>query len=509
MANYPYKRQIIAADVQEVKPFDTSRALESIAQTSANISEATARLSQEAYFNNFEIESRKMLLDAYDRNQNNPDQLAKETQKIKMNLVKTLPSERMRNEAMAKFEIHSLPYMQRAKENLYNQKFEEAQVSAIKKTDLIINDMREQAANLYSGDIALAGQSIMAFGDNLKDLQGMVNKADEKGNTYFSPAQRAAAEEQIRIIMTAGAVPFFERLSPEQQKDFYQNYKDKKTLMTVVDKDSETGFNTMSMNENNTDWPTYEKNLAYFERVINETDKKEKQGRDSIYSQQYAMAKAKFLQGVDMRISNYKAINDSGESMPVLEVFSTLQELNDKATTPFQRRDDGTVDYLLDPVDGEYYEKLKQMTPFLSRIIEDIRLDEAKSNSNFGYGLGLISDLAEKDDTLNDRDISTLLDNYYQEMKKQFNNDTTALMEKRSLGSNQQILQAFRNATISFYSRRGGKIPPTLNMDSVPQQMPVKVYDGGFLNIPDVKMPYKPITSYFTNPFKKFLDKGK
>ena len=487
MADYPYKRKIIATDVPEVKPFDTSRALRSISETSANISEATARLSEQAFLNNFEIQSRQMLMDAYDRNQNSPEQLQKEQQKIKMNLVKSLPSSNMRNEAMTKFELHSLPYMQRAKENLYNQKFEEAQVSAIKKTDLIINDMREQAANLYSGNIALAGESIMAFGDNLNDLQNMVNQKDERGNTYFSPAQRAAAEEKIRIIMTSGAVPYFDRLTSAQQKEFYNNYKDKKTLMNVVDKDSETGFNTMSMNENNTDWPTYEKNLAYFERVINETEKKEKQGKDSIYSQQYAMTKAKFLQGLDMRIANYKAIDDSGETLPYFEVFSTLQELNDKATTPFQRREDGTVDYLLDPVKGEYYSKLSQMTPFLTRIIEDIRNDDAKSNSNFGYGLGLISDLAEKDETLNDRDVATLLDNYYQEMKKQFNNDTASLMDKRTLGSNQKILQAFRNATISFYSRKGGKIPETLNMETVPQSMPVKVYDGSFLNIPAIE----------------------
>lgn len=509
MADYPYKRRIIAADVQEVKPFDTSKALEAISQTSANISDATARLSREAYLNNFEIESRQMLLDAYDRNQNNPDQLSKENQKIKINLVKTLPSERLRNEAMTRFEIHAMPYMQRAKENLYNQKFEEAQVSAAKKTDLIINDMREQAANLYSGNIALAGESIMAFGDNLNSLQGMVNQRDERGNAYFSPAQRAAAEEQIRIIMTAGAVPFFDRLSEQEQKAFYENYRDKKTLMNTIDANSPTGFNTMSMNEKNTDWPTYEKNLAYFERVISETEKKKKEGRNQIYSQQYAMAKAKFLQGVDMRISTYKEMDKNGETLPVFEVFSTLQELNDKATTPFQRREDGTVDYLLDPVAGEYYQKLKEMTPFLSRVIEDVRNDDAKSNTNFGYGIGLISEIADKDETLNDRDISTLLDNYYQEIRKQFNNDNASLMDKRTIESNQRILEAVRNATISFYGRAGGKIPPNLNMASVPSEMPVKVYDGGFLDIPSKVLGVDKVKSFFSNPFNKIPKQGK
>ena len=103
-----YKKQVIAGDIPEVKPYDTTKMFRTISETANGIANATAKLAEQNFMNRFDIEQRKQLNECYERNLNNPKQLEIEQQKIKLNLVKALPNSKMRNEAMARFEMHAM-----------------------------------------------------------------------------------------------------------------------------------------------------------------------------------------------------------------------------------------------------------------------------------------------------------------------------------------------------------------------------------------------------------------
>ncbi|HJD19465.1 MAG TPA: hypothetical protein IAB21_03295 [Candidatus Avelusimicrobium excrementipullorum] len=481
----PYKRQITAGDIPQVKPFDTARMLNSVARTGEAIGQATAQLARQNFQNHFEIESRKLLQESYERNRNNPRQLLAEQQKIRVNLLKALPDRQQRGEAAVRFEVQAAPYMQRAKENLYKQTFEEAQTSTFEKMDLTLNNMRENAASLYSPNLASAGASIEAFGFDILGLEELTALRDERGEAYLSPQQQAMAKEQIRRIMTEGAARYFDSLQPVEMQQFYEEYKNKTVLLNRADNANPSGFGTMTMTSENTDWPTYEKNLRYMEKVIGALQEETQKGWDLQQSQIYAMEKAKEMVGLQMRLEEFKRMEEAGEEIPAFSVFSQMQLLNDLATKPFQQGPDGRVSYILDPAKGEYYEEVKKLIPYMSRVIDDIRRDDAKSKSNFGYGLGLVSRMVEQDGTLNDRDISDMLKMYYDNMMKEFNNDSMALLSPRDIGGNQKMLKAFRDASITFYGRRGQTLPDGINFYSVPGSMGVRVYNGDVLHLPE------------------------
>ena len=409
-----YKKQVIAGDIPEVRPYDTTKMFRTISETANGIANATAKLAEQNFMNRFDIEQRKQLNECYERNLNNPKQLEIEQQKIKLNLVKALPNSKMRNEAMARFEMHAMPYMQKAKENLYKQTFNEAQASTIEMVDLKINDMREKAADLYSPDLAVAGTSINALGLDIAELGDLVSRKDERGNSYFTPAQIAASKREIRQIMTAGAVPYFESLDAQGMRDFYKQYKEKTVEMNFANQDDPSGFVKQKMNEHNTDWEVYEKNLAYMGKVIDEMDKQEKKGKAENDALQYSINKI----GVKMRLDlNWEKIKNETKTDPY-KVLSFLNEIDDLTTNKNNayKGQDGQISFYLKP--EEAYQYQKEILPYWEDVMKE--LNDPNKKTTFGYGLDALKvkyDNIAKEHGLNEYDYIDLVQGYYRQLK--------------------------------------------------------------------------------------------
>lgn len=261
----PYKRQITAGDIPQVKPFDTARMLNSVARTGEAIGQATAQLARQNFQNHFEIESRKLLQESYERNRNNPRQLLAEQQKIRVNLLKALPDRQQRGEAAVRFEVQAAPYMQRAKENLYKQTFEEAQTSTLQYIEGALQSVRDNAAAFYGNDAAASGAALAA---TLADVDGVLQRigtADERGNFYLTPAQRVLVQRKLNQAITQGARSYFDGLDAKGKVAFAKDYAQRAVQINTLDPNSPTGFGKTDISAI-MDRETYEQNRAYFEQ---------------------------------------------------------------------------------------------------------------------------------------------------------------------------------------------------------------------------------------------------
>ena len=441
-----YKKQIVADGLREVKPYDTTQMFRTISSTAREISDATAKLAEQTFMNNFEVEQRKMLADSYERNMNNPAQLEAEQRKIKLNLVKALPNSKMRNEAMARFEIHAMPYVQKAKENLYKQKFEEAQASTIASVDMKINDMTEKAASLYSPDLALAGTSIQAFGLDISDLGNMVAQRDERGNAYFTPAQIAASKAEVRKIMTEGAVGYFDSLDAQGMKDFYKNYKEKTVEMNFVSADDPSGFAKQKMTNENTDWEQYEKNLAYMGKVIDEMEKQEKKGKAEKDALAFGVSKVKVAERLGVTLQTILT-EDEIDPYKVLSFLEEVDDLTTNAKTAYTNQD-GSVSFYLEPKD--MYEYKEKLYPVWEDIME--KLNDSEKKTNFGYGLNALAekyDNIAKSHGLNDFDRMDIAREYFRQLKA----TGISMNDRVSVMSNKAIAESVENAFRAFVMR--------------------------------------------------------
>ncbi len=258
----PYKRQVIAGEIPEVKTFDTSRMLDSAARTGAALSEATARLAEQNFQNSFEIESRRLLAETYELNKTNPKQLALEQEKIRVNLLKNMPGH-MRAEAQARLAVHGAPYVQKAKENLYRQTFEEAQASTWQYINDTINLVQNNASALYGDDIAASGASIAA---TMADIDGVIKRIgtpDEEGNFHLTPQQRILVQGKLNAAITLGARNYFDGLDAKGKVLFAKEYERKGVEINVLDPQSPTGFGKKNIS-GILDREAYEENRKYF-----------------------------------------------------------------------------------------------------------------------------------------------------------------------------------------------------------------------------------------------------
>lgn len=260
-----YKKQVIAGEIPEVKPYDTTKMFRTISETANGIANATAKLAEQNFMNRFDIEQRKQLNECYERNLNNPKQLEIEQQKIKLNLVKALPNSKMRSEAMARFEMHAMPYMQKAKENLYKQTFNEAQASTLEYINETVKSVEQNAAYLYGDNLAASGTIITS---TMADIDGVLRRIatpDEQGNYYLTPAQRVAVQEKLNTAITKGARNYFDSLSPMEKIDFAKKYETGEIEVNSLDPKSPTGFGKTNISKL-LDRESFEENRNYFNK---------------------------------------------------------------------------------------------------------------------------------------------------------------------------------------------------------------------------------------------------
>ena len=261
----PYKKQMTTeGQVPSLELPDNRRTFSTISQSAYNLSEATAALSKQAFISKYEVQSRKLLMQSYENNQNNPEQLLKEQQKIRVGLLQALPTAQMRDEYSARFEVQAMPYIQKAKENLYNTTFEDTQAAIMEDIDTTISSVEKNSAALYSDNPAASAATISA---TLMDADRIINNIsipDEKGNFYLAPAQRVAVKNNINKAITAGARYYFDSLPTVKQKmAFAKQYAEGKAKINVIDPKSESGFNKVGI-ENITDRQQLESNINYF-----------------------------------------------------------------------------------------------------------------------------------------------------------------------------------------------------------------------------------------------------
>lgn len=350
-------------------------------------------------------------------------------------------------------------------------------------------DLFFRGAQLGTAQETAAKKGVQMQGELAKTLNQYATLASQANTPEAFEIYRQQADLALQEAYAPqdGSMPYINQAQRDKMADDFTRQVGTATLMQDMQSDPDKALSNLQ-NPKMYSFFTPVERQKWIEdaRKVKQTQTEQlKKGWDLQQSQVYAMAKAKEMVGLQMRLEEFKRMEEAGEEIPAFSVFSQMQLLNDLATKPFQQGPDGRVSYILDPAKGEYYEEVKKLIPYMSRVIDDIRRDDAKSSSNFGYGLGLVSRMVEQDGTLNDRDISDMLKMYYDNMMKEFNNDSMAVLAPRDIGGNQKILKAFRDAAITFYGRRGQTLPDGINFYSVPGSMGVRVYNGDVLHLPE------------------------
>lgn len=450
MPQYPYKKQVIAGDVPELKPFDYTRQLDAIARDMGDISQKTAQMAQQHFLNTFELESRKALAESYERNMNNPAQLEAENNKIMVKFVSALPTKEMREEAKARFGVHAMGYLGKAKENLYNQQFKELQASTLDRTNVVLNDIQGLGKDLHNANLGVSGTAANSIGLDIVSLEQMLTQKDERGNMVMSPERQASLRNEVRKRLTASDLDHFNDLETLAQKQaFYNQYKDKKAKKIWLDPNDERGYSEQGMNDNNTDWNTYQSNLEAMAKTLQSAKQESLKGLAEQEKNQFAINKIKVLTRLD--VAKEQLAND--EKVNPFKVLSFLQQVNDLTTngqTAYQGSD-GRLAYYLEPSEAYSYQK-----DVLKNYWDDTiaTLEKQPDKTYFSYGLGAINQFFEKDRRfrgLNEYDKMDIMQEYYRQMVASV--PAEALQSRVDIAYQKETMDAAQRAIQNFAMR--------------------------------------------------------
>lgn len=448
----PYKKEIIAADVPQLKPFDYKRQLDSIASDMEKLSAKTADMAKTSFLNNFELESRKALEESFERNSNNPAQLKAEQQKIQQKFISALPSKEMREEAKLRFTVHAMGYMGKAKQNQYNQELKALQASTLDKANVITNNIRSLGKGLYDTNLSVSGTAANTIGLEIASLESMTAERDAQGNFVLSPEKQAILKDNVRTQLTLADMDFFNGLGTTKEKEnFYKAYKAKKTKKIWLDPEDERGYSEQAMTENNTDWPTYEKNLAAMERTLEAAKQESLKGLADQEKNQFAVNKIGVLERLDVLREQMKV--EDGESVNPYRVLSFLQQVNDLTTNSkmaFQGSD-GRIAYYLEP--SEAY---KYRSDVLKNYWTDTlaALKKQPDDTYFSYGLKAIEKFFDKNKAfngLNEFDQMDIMQEYYRQLSASVPADV--MQSRADIGYQKETMDAAQRAIQSFALR--------------------------------------------------------
>lgn len=446
----PYKKQVVTADVPQLKPFDYTRQLDSIASDMEKLSAKTADMAKTSFLNNFELESRKALEESFERNSNNPAQLQAEQQKIQQKFISALPSKEMREEAKLRFAVHAMGYMGKAKQNQYNQELKALQASTLDKANVITNNIRSLGKGLYDTNLSVSGTAANTIGLEIASLESMTAERDAQGNFVLSPEKQAILKDNVRTQLTLADMDFFNGLGTTKEKEnFYKAYKAKKTKKIWLDPEDERGYSEQAMTENNTDWPTYERNLATMERTLEVAKQEIAKGMAQEDTGIFATLKVGEMERLDTEVAE---LEKESKTNP-FKVLAFLQEVEDltKPSHGYQRKD-GMRAPFLEPKEAYDYRK-DVREKYLSDTIAAI--DKPGDKTNFSFGFARIKEFFDqnaKSHGLNDYDRMDMLREYYLQMIHS-GIPTGALQDNASVAYNQQVADATQRTISNFVAK--------------------------------------------------------
>lgn len=448
----PYKKQVVTADVPQLKPFDYTKQLDSIASDMEKLSAKTADMAKTSFLNNFELESRKALEESFERNSNNPAQLQAEQQKIQQKFISALPSKEMREEAKLRFTVHAMGYMGKAKQNQYNQELKALQASTLDKANVITNNIRSLGKGLYDTNLSISGTAANTIGLEIASLESMTAEIDAQGNFVLSPEKQAILKDNVRTQLTLADMDFFNGLGTTKEKEnFYKAYKAKTTKKIWLDPEDERGYSEQAMTENNTDWPTYEKNLAAMERTLEAAKQESLKWLADQEKNQFAVNKIGVLERLDVLREQMKV--EDGESVNPYRVLSFLQQVNDLTTNSkmaFQGSD-GRIVYYLEP--SEAY---KYRSDVLKNYWTDTlaALKKQPDDTYFSYGLKAIEKFFDKNKAfngLNEYDQMDIMQEYYRQLSASVPADV--MQSRADIGYQKETMDAAQRSIQSFALR--------------------------------------------------------
>lgn len=448
--NYPYKQKEIAEDIQPLKPYDYTRQLDAIARDMGHISQQTAKMAEQNFINNFELESRKALAESYDRNMNNPAQLEEEQTKIMQKFVSALPGKELRDAAKLRFQVHAMGYLGKAKENLYNQQFKELQATTLDRTNTILNDIQGLGKDLHNANLGVSGTAANSIGLDIVSLEQMLTQKDERGNMVMSPERQASMRNEIRKRLTASDLDHFNDLDSMAAKEkFYQAYKDKKTKKIWLDPEDERGYSEQGMTENNTDWDVYERNLAAMEKTINAAKTESLKGLAEAEKNQFAVNKIKMLTRLDVA-KEQLALDEKTNPFKVLAFLQQVNDLTTNGATAY-KGSDGRLAYYLEPSEAYQYQK-----DVLKNYWEDTlaALNKQPDKTYFSYGLGAINKFFDQNKNfhgLNEFDKMDIMQEYYRQMAASVPADM--LQSRVDIAYTKPTLEAAQRAIQNFALR--------------------------------------------------------
>lgn len=470
----PYKKEIIAADVPQLKPFDYTRQLDSIASDMEKLSAKTADMAKTSFLNNFELESRKALEESFERNSNNPAQLQAEQQKIQQKFISALPSKEMREEAKLRFAVHAMGYMGKAKQNQYNQELKALQASALDKANVITNNIRSLGKGLYDTNLSVSGTAANTIGLEIASLESMTAERDAQGNFVLSPEKQAILKDNVRTQLTLADMDFFNGLGTTKEKEnFYKAYKAKKTKKIWLDPEDERGYSEQAMTENNTDWPTYEKNLAAMEHQLNTLKQERLKGLQQEVQNKFASAEYATKMRIEWMNETLKNKQAQGDPIGIYEALSPLAYILDNATQPAYTDPEGRGLYLID-MNKEALPLSKQFVPYARQAVDDFMSNKSKEKSRFGSGLQVLRQVIKNDPSLNDYDQLDLVTYFYRETRDNPAFKGINLMEPADAATRPDIMKAAQKAIVTLYANKGLHLDEE-QISNMTQQHPVRI----------------------------------
>lgn len=206
MTTITRERGITTPQIQ-IQQVDTSQAsvTEQVSTFALKTADVLADKANKKYELDFKNMAAEGINDAYQRNQNNPQQLDKELKSLRSGLVKNSPWS-MRDDFDSIFAESSRPYMNKATEKYSKKLTDEVKFSSLKNLDLMEQNSSVAAEGLFSGNPALINDSQKAFQHYVTEGYNNLTAVGADGMPVFSPEERFKRGKDFKNNVAFNAV---------------------------------------------------------------------------------------------------------------------------------------------------------------------------------------------------------------------------------------------------------------------------------------------------------------
>lgn len=259
------REQLITNPQVGVYPGDNQGDVEkALAESSFSIAEMLDEKANKKFEMDFQNDAAEGINSAYQRNQNNPQQLNEELESLRSGLVQAVPFN-MHDDFNNQFKRASQPYVNKATDGYDRLLTDQVKESSLRNIDLARTDLGAYAADLLSDNPAKVIDATAAGQEKLMEAFNTISQTDASGMPVFSATERFNMSKELVDSTAYGAVREAFDSTPNKHA-FLKKFNDGE-LKAAIFLDENQNFVSASVKDR-MDRSTYERTVNYMESQI-------------------------------------------------------------------------------------------------------------------------------------------------------------------------------------------------------------------------------------------------